>query len=107
MEIHLFTRNAAEAAAKYEQCGNRLSGNCRDRSAANPHLRKSQIPENQQWVQNDVGHSAQDLRDHRRFHVAVGLQHLCPGAFKKQSEAENTDDPAILHNVRDHSLGVG
>ena len=93
----------AEALAHHNQGGHHLPCDGSHGSAGNAHFQA----ENQQRVQQDVGHRTQNLGKHGRFHIAVGLQHLCPGALQKQPKAKNTYNPAIGHHVRNHGLGIG
>lgn len=72
-----------------------LSRNRCDCRARNTQPRESKHTENKKRVKDNIDNRADDLRRHRRFHIALGLQHLRPYAFKEESEAENADDSAV------------
>ena len=84
-----------------------LPGNCCGGSAGNAHFRQTEHAENKQRIQYNIGDRAGYLCDHRRFHVAACLQHLCPDALEEKSEAENADYPAVNDNIGDYRRVIG
>ena len=98
---------SAEALFQDDQRRDYLPGNCCCGSARNAHFRQAEHAEDQQRIQNDVRYRTGYLRDHRRFHVAACLQHLCPDALEEKSEAENADYPAVNDHIGDYRRVIG
>ena len=93
--VLLESRRFAQSLSHHHQCSNDLSGDGRNGCTRKAHLRQAEHAEDQQRIEDDIGHRADDLRKHGCFHITGGLQHLCPDAFKEQAEAEHAHDASI------------
>ena len=95
-----------EALFHHDKSRHDLSCHRGDGSARDAKLRQAEHAEDQQRVEDYIGQGSRDLGQHRRLHVAGGLQNLRPDAFQKQAEAEQADDAPVCGDILNDFRGV-